>query len=238
MSDAVVNVEDLLFYYENKELLSGLTFHLQPGEIVSLIGSSGSGKTTIFKILAGILQSNTGKIALRGSIAYMTQEDLLLPWRTVLDNVLLPLELGKFSKNKNEAKKEAKELLKELSLEGTEEQYPHQLSGGMRQRVSLGRAFVQRCPILLLDEPFASLDVMLREQMYGLVRRLSRKHGTTILMVTHDFRDALALSDRVLLLKKGKIEQEWKVPVHLEGDAVTESRLLREMKESLHLSLK
>lgn len=216
----MLSVANLHFSYPDlPALLRGLTFHLQPGEIVSLIGTSGAGKSTLLKLLTGILRPCKGEIVVQGtsqpasgqSMSYMMQEDLLLPWRTVLTNVTLAGELGPDPRTSIELVEEARLLLSEMGLEGWDGALPEELSGGMRQRVSLARALLLRKPILLLDEPFGALDVILREQMYALIRDIKVRRGTTVLMVTHDFRDALSLSDRILLLQQGAIVEEWVV---------------------------
>lgn len=215
----MLQINELFYSFGAHKVLQNLTFSLAPGEIGTLIGSSGSGKTTLFKILTGILSSQSGTFAIDGHsapeaynhVAYMMQDDLLLPWRTIISNLMLVGELGKNKRDIGQIREEAYFYLSEVGLKGWGEAFPDQLSGGMRQRVSLARALLQKRPLLLLDEPFAALDIGLREQMHTLLQEVRRKHGTTILLVTHDFRDALALSDRVLFLSNGRISQEWAV---------------------------
>jgi ABC-type nitrate/sulfonate/bicarbonate transport system ATPase subunit len=163
----------------------------------------------------------------------MTQDDLMLPWRTVLENLLLVGELGRKPKSLDALKQEALRYLEEMGLSGWENAYPDQLSGGMRQRVSLTRALLQKRPLLLLDEPFGALDVGLREQMHTLLRSIRKQHGTTILMITHDFRDALSLSDRIFLLDKGRICADWSVAPTIRQDAVAYQRLHNELYEAI-----
>lgn len=224
-----IELNNIYFTYNKTPLLDGLSLKIESGEIATLIGASGSGKTTILQLLCGLLKPDSGSVAINspGSIAhsvqYMMQNPMLLPWRTVLDNLTLIHELG----SKQPVQKErALSLLEELGLKGWEDCYPDELSGGMQQRVALGRALMQNSPALVLDEPFSSLDVALREQLYGLLRSIRDKYGTTILLVTHDFYDALALSDRILLLKKGTIANEW------QRQDVNETLLRREMRYS------
>lgn len=216
MPEPLLKIQNLSFSFAKQKILNNLSFSLEPNEIVTLIGRSGSGKTTLFKILTGILSPELGSLtfadSLTKSIAYMTQEDLLLPWRNVMDNLLLLSELGKNSHSAPPAlHEEAFAILSEMGLENCEDMYPDQLSGGMRQRVALARALLQKHPLLLLDEPFNSLDVVLREQIYKLLRNIKEKLACTILMVTHDFRDALCLSDRILLMHDGAIHKTWKI---------------------------
>jgi len=199
----MLTIQNLHFSYGSKKVIQGLSLALAPGEIVSLIGVSGSGKTTLFRLIAGSLKAEQGHINLRPQeVSYMRQEDLLLPWRTVLDNLLLFSELGR--KKGERPRLEALSLLEQMGLKGCEGMFPETLSGGMRQRLSLARSLLQNRPFLLLDEPFGSLDVLMREELYKLIKEKKK----TTLLVTHDFRDALALSDRILVLVEGKIGAE------------------------------
>lgn len=233
-------IEDLSFAFGNFEILRNFSLNLAQGEIGTLIGSSGSGKTTLFKLLTGILKSEYGRLSIAGKsppdayrhIAYMMQEDLLLPWRTVLDNLMLVGELGEQIGDFKKMRQEATFYLNEMGLKAWEDAYPDQLSGGMKQRVSLARALIQKRPMLLLDEPFAALDVGLREQMHDLLREVRTRYGTTILMVTHDFRDAISLSDRIFVLSNGKIEQEWQLEKSLKKDPKAFHQLNEELLSS------
>ena len=222
----MLEIHNLSFSFASFEVLSDFSLQLSKGEIGTLIGSSGSGKTTLFKLLAGFLKCTKGSIHFSGKlqenpslyVAYMTQDDLLLPWRSILDNLMLVGELGKKKYDLDVMKYEAKHYLKEVGLDGWEQAYPHQLSGGMRQRVSLARALLQKKPLLLLDEPFSALDVAMREQMHCLLRDVKDRYRTTILMVTHDFRDAISLSDKIFLLSEGRIDQEWTINSSAKND--------------------
>ncbi len=193
----MLRLDDVYFTYD-RPILKGVSFKITPGEILALIGTSGSGKTTLFRLITGLIKPDSGTIVCNGLATYMQQEDLLLPWRTVLQNILLPFELGE---NSSLPRKEAFQLLNLVGLKGYDEAYPSELSGGMRQRVSLARALLQNRPLMLLDEPFGSLDVLIREQLYLLLKQMKK----TILLVTHDFRDALELADRILVLSNGQI---------------------------------
>lgn len=240
----MLKVKNLKFSYGDRPILSDLSFSLEKGKIGCLIGGSGSGKSTIFKLLTGLLSPKQGEITIDGAhlplgrcnVAYMMQEDLLLPWRSVMSNLLLTSELGKTSDDKKKLIEEARAILNEVELSGCGEMFPDQLSGGMRQRVSLARALLQKRPLLLLDEPFGSLDVSLREQMYRLLRRIQKQYGTTMLMVTHDFRDALSLADDVLLLGHEKICHNWKIPDERRNDPLVCEKFMFEMREALQES--
>lgn len=232
---AILEVENVTFSYEGQPLLDHLSFTLQEGEITALIGVSGSGKTTLFKAITEILPLEDGVIKFhgRGRVAYMTQEDLLLPWRTLLENVLLPSELGVRTTASSTLRNKALELLEELGLKNYADHLPAELSGGMRQRASLARALLQESSLLLLDEPFVSLDVILQEQMYALLKKMRAKRGLSLLLITHDFRDALYLADRVLLLSEGTIQREWTITP---ADRENGSRL-HELQDQMRTSL-
>lgn len=209
----MLKLKDVHFSYAERKILQGLTFSAPKGELLALIGISGSGKTTLFRLISGLISPQKGEIMVdekplpQGAlnITYMRQEDLLLPWRTVLENVLLLTEFGSSVESKKKRKERALVLLKKMGLEEKEDCFPKELSGGMRQRVALARALMHDRPLLLLDEPFASLDVLLREQLYGFLKEIKEQYNKTILMVTHDFRDALTLADRILILNSGII---------------------------------
>jgi len=238
----MLKISNLCFSYEGKKILQNLSLSLRKGESAALIGASGSGKSTLFKVLTGLLALQSGSIEIEGKpliekqdlIAYMMQEDLLLPWRSVIRNMTLSAELGATSTPLQKLKEEAYVLLDSLGLAGSAELFPEELSGGMRQRVSLARALILNRPVLLLDEPFGSLDVVLREQIYTFLRAIQKKAKTTILMVTHDFRDALALADHVFLLRQGRIAHQWRILEEEREDPESSGRLLHEIRQALH----
>jgi NitT/TauT family transport system ATP-binding protein len=237
----LLQVHGLHFCYDTGAILKDLSFTLAPGEIASLIGLSGAGKSTLFKLLTGALQPAAGHIALSGQplswesqpVAYLMQEDLLLPWRSVLSNILLIGELGSTRYDRRHLVAKAHALLEEVGLSGKEQALPRELSGGQRQRVALVRALLLEKPLLLLDEPFSSLDMICREQLYLQLRKLQRRLGTTILMATHDFRDALCLSDRILLLDDGRISQEWIVEESMRQETSAVTTIQRHLRDAL-----
>jgi NitT/TauT family transport system ATP-binding protein len=237
----MIDAADICFTYNAKQILQKLTFHVFPGEIVAIIGTSGSGKTTLLKLLAGLLNPDSGEITIAGQpesarmkyMSYMMQEDLLLPWRTVLDNITLAAELGVKGISRKLLQTHALQLLHEVGMDGCEKMSPDQLSGGMRQRVALARALMQNRPLLFLDEPFGSLDVSLREQLYCLLRDIQRRRYLTLLVVTHDFRDALSLADRILLLANGSFVQEWAVTSEVRNNPFAATALLEQLREGI-----
>lgn len=235
----MLHLEDVSFAYGEDKILENVNLSVKSGEIVTLIGASGAGKSTIFRIITGLLPCKQGLVTVASqkgpiccrSIAYMMQEDLLLPWRTVIDNMVLPGELGPNSGPTPQLHQEAHQILAEMGLSKCANQYPHELSGGMHQRVSLARSILMKRPLLLLDEPFSSLDVCLRESMHHQLRQIRDQYGTAMLLITHDFRDAISLSDRILLLKNKSISQEWIVPDDLSPE--DEGRLLMSMRSAM-----
>lgn len=183
------------------------------GEFITLVGPSGCGKSTMLKILGGLTSATRGSMQLHGAphagptpeIGIVYQQPLLLPWRTVLDNVMVPVEVLKLPKDKMRA--EARKLLEVLGLTDFEKSYPHQLSGGMQQRVGIARALVYDPAILLMDEPFGALDAMTRDQMTVELMRVSSQFGKTVIFVTHSISEAVLLADRVVVMtpRPGKI---------------------------------
>ncbi|MBI2166084.1 MAG: ABC transporter ATP-binding protein [Chloroflexi bacterium] len=191
------------------------------GETVGVVGPSGCGKTTLLNIVAGLEQPDKGSVVVSGleggqrlgRIAYMQQKDLLLPWRTVLGNSILGLELQGASLQ--EARKRAQELLESFGLKGFEGYYPEALSGGMRQRVAFLRTVLAGGPLILLDEPFGSLDAYTRASMQEWLLKALSPLGKTVLLVTHDVEEALLLSDRVYVLTPRPACVKAEVPVSL-----------------------
>lgn len=185
-------------------LFHDLTLHVNPGEFLSILGPSGVGKSTFFRLAAGLEQPDSGRILVEGKpvklgeTGYMPQQDLLLRWRTVLENGLLPLEIQGIERRKAQA--EVRALLKQFGLDGTEDRYPHELSGGMRQRVSFLRAIAGGKRLLLLDEPFSALDSITRFHMQAWLLRQWQSLERTIVFITHDIEEALFLSDRIVVM--------------------------------------
>ncbi|MFD5178120.1 ABC transporter ATP-binding protein [Nocardia sp. NPDC058379] len=188
------------------EVLGGVSFTVRSGEFVSVIGPSGCGKSTVFNMLAGLESPDSGSVGFRAAdgedtashCAYMPQKDLLFPWRTVLDNTILGLRVQGVPTA--EARRRARELFPVFGLSGFEDARPFQLSGGMRQRAALLRTVVQDRELLLLDEPFGALDSLTRTEMQSWLQEVWQRYRWMVLMITHDVREAVYLSDRVIVL--------------------------------------
>jgi ABC-type nitrate/sulfonate/bicarbonate transport system ATPase subunit len=187
-------------------VLHDIDFSAGAGEFVSVIGPSGCGKSTLFKLLAGLEVADAGTLAVNDKpldpkdhpVAYMPQKDLLLPWRSVVRNVVLPLEIA--GVGKSEARARADRLFPLFGLEGFEDAYPFALSGGMRQRAALMRTVIQERPLMLLDEPFGALDSLTRTDMQEFLLDVWDEFGHTIVFITHDIREAIYLSDRIYVM--------------------------------------
>lgn len=182
-----------------KSILSSLSFEIPAGEFVALLGVSGAGKSTILKSMIGEVPRLTGEVIGPRRFGYAPQRSPLLPWLTVLDNLRLALPVDLSTPEGDE---KIRDLMKRARLEGTEVLKPSALSGGMRSRVSVLRAFLMAEPVILMDEPFVGLDVVTREALHSLTRTLARESGATTLFVSHDIDEALRLADRILVLKK------------------------------------
>ena len=213
---SVLKVNEVSKAFENEKIIENISLELHEGEIVSLLGVSGGGKTTLFNIIAGLSVPDKGEVILDGEnitgkpgfISYMLQKDLLLPYRTILDNVALPLIIR--GMKKKEAREKASVYFEEFGLEGTQKKYPAQLSGGMKQRAALLRTYMFSEKVALLDEPFSALDMLTKGTVHEWYLDVMEKIKLSTLFVTHDIDEAILLSDRIYLLtgKPGMITKE------------------------------
>lgn len=198
---------------ENK-VISHVNMEIHPGEFVSLIGKSGTGKSTLLKLITGLLKQDEGEILINnkaitlGDVGYMPQRDLLLPWRTIIENVMLASEI---QKDLSVSKEEARVWLKRVGLLDYENALPNQLSGGMRQRAAFLRALLTGKDVLLLDEPFGALDALTKKEMQSWLLSIWQELNKTVLFITHDLEEAIYLSDRILLLHPNQTLEEIRV---------------------------
>lgn len=213
---SLVDVRNIKKVYDGRTIIQHINIHLNKGEIVSLLGVSGAGKTTLFHCISGLIMPEEGQVFLNGEdvtgkpgkISYMLQKDMLFPYKHIIDNVALPLVLKGMSKE--EARKKVEPDFKEFGLEGTEMQYPSQLSGGMRQRAALLRTYQASNGVALLDEPFSALDQITKDAMHTWYLDVMQKIDLSTLFITHDIDEAITLSDRIYMLTgtPGEISDE------------------------------
>ncbi len=206
--------------------LSDISLDVAPGEFVAIVGPSGCGKSTLLKLVAGLLTASSGEVLLGGErvkgprhdIGYVFQRAALLEWRSALRNILLQAEMRRMPSARARAR--ADELIRMTGLTGFEDAYPHELSGGMQQRVALCRALLHEPPVLLMDEPFGALDALTREQLNTELNRIWRTTGTTVLLVTHSISEAVYLADRVVVMspRPGTITEIIEVGLPAERD--------------------
>lgn len=198
MGETRISLNGIHKSFDNVRVLNGVSLVVGEGEHVSVLGPSGCGKSTLMNILTGIMPADSGDIFIKGQIGYMQQKDLLLPWKTVMENVALPRILR--GKKKEAACREALPYFKTFQLEGYEDKYPYEMSGGMRQRASFLRTFLVSGDIMLLDEPFGAVDYITRGLLQNWLLAVSKELNLTILFITHDIEEAILLSDRVYVL--------------------------------------
>jgi NitT/TauT family transport system ATP-binding protein len=212
--NALVDIGDVTLTYKSDSggvlALRGTTLAVHRGEFAAVVGPSGCGKSSLMKLVTGLVQPDSGEIVIFGDkvigpvkIAGMAfQNPNLLPWRKVIENVLLPLEIvephrGRFRRDNAKYRERARALLATVGLDGFADRFPWELSGGMQQRVSLCRALIHEPALLMLDEPFAALDAFTREELWCVLRDLWQKIGFTVILVTHDLREAAFLADKI-----------------------------------------
>lgn len=214
VSDVFLRIEGLEKRFGGEPVLDAVTFDLEEGRVLSILGRSGCGKTTLLRTIAGLLAADRGSIHRRGveisgvpaeqrGIVYLYQEPLLFPHLSVFENVAFGLRLRRVAPAEVEAR--ASRMLESLDLTEHRNKAPSQLSGGQRQRVSFGRALILAPSLLLLDEPFSSLDTDTRAQMQDLFRRVTARYAITAIFVTHDLKEALLLGDRIATLRGGRL---------------------------------
>ena len=217
--ETVLRAEHIVKAYDGRTIIEDISLHLERGELVSLIGVSGAGKTTLFHTLSGLESPEEGQVFLGereitgkpGSISYMLQKDLLLPHKKMADNVALPLVIR--GEKPKKARETAASYFEKFGLAGTEQQYPAQLSGGMRQRAALLRTFLGSQGVVLLDEPFSALDALTKREIHRWYMQMMEQMEMTTLFITHDIDEAILLSDRIYILsgRPGHITAELEI---------------------------
>ena len=220
----ILDIKNLSYSFGNNPILKDINIHVNENEMVAIVGSSGVGKSTLFNLIAGVLNKQTGEITINGSedyigkVAYMLQKDLLFEHKTIIDNVILPLIIGKV--DKKEALEEGNKILKQFNLDKYANKYPQQLSGGMRQRVALIRTYMFKRKIFLLDEAFSALDAITKKELHKWYLDLKKEFNLTTLLITHDIEEAVFLSDRIYILgnKPGEIIGEIKIEINPNED--------------------
>lgn len=195
-----ISIENVSKTYKDVDVLKDISIDVYEGEFVSILGPSGCGKSTIFNIITQLTDYNSGMVNINGNYSYMYQKDLLLPYKTIIDNVSLPLVLKKEKKSK--ARSMVKHYFEVFGLEGYEYKYPAELSGGMRQRANFLRTFINSNDIMLLDEPFGALDSLTKTAMQKWLLEVKKKVNSTILLITHDIDEAIMLSNRIYVISK------------------------------------
>ncbi len=245
-SAAVLTVRHLSVVFPDNNgglhALEDLSFELCPEEFICVLGASGSGKSTLLRTVAGLLKPTSGEVDFEGGhkprIGMVFQQSNLMPWRNAIQNIMLPLELEGL--DGAQAQQRAQQLIDLVGLQGFEQSWPRDLSGGMAQRVALARALVHDPDLLLLDEPFGSLDALTREKMWMELSRIWQKSRKTVIMVTHSIEESLFLADRVLVLSqrpgrlKLEVEVDWPRPRAEEIRYTADfGRMARRLKEAL-----
>lgn len=231
-----LEINNLSFKYKDSEnlIIDDLSFSINKNEFVTIIAPSGTGKSTLFRLILNLLSPEKGNINIKDEgnkniIGYMPQNDCLMPWRNILDNASIGLELNGYSKK--EARKVATTYFEDFGLLGTQKLYPHELSGGMKQRASFLRAIVNKPPILLLDEPFSSLDALTRQKMQVWLLTLCQREKNTVFMITHDIEEAILLSDRILIATEVPYKNFKSVDVKIKRPRTYETTLTNEFIE-------
>ena len=238
-SEVILEVRNVSFGYDEREIISNINLELRDNELVSLLGVSGSGKSTLFNIIAGLLKPDAGKVIYRGEditgksgiISYSFQKDLLLPYMTIEENVALPLLIKK--EKKSNALVKANEMLKEFKLDAYAKKYPKELSGGMRQRIALLRTYLFSKDVSLLDEPFSALDAITKDEMHDWYMNMRRKYKTSTIFITHDVDEAILLSDRIYILGEGDIKTEIKIEASVRDNSFKLTKEFLEYKKSV-----
>ena len=205
--DVVLACQGIDYSYGELPVLKEVSLELKKGEYVSVLGQSGTGKTTLFNVLAGLDEPTSGVVHRSATVGYMLQKDMLLPWKRLIDNVSLPFVLG--GDKRGAARQKALPFFERFGLMGLEYRYPSELSGGQQKRAAFLRTFLYSNGLMLLDEPFTGLDAITRDEMYRFLLQNKKALGLSILLVTHDIEEAITLSDRLYVLSNDSPATLW-----------------------------
>ncbi|MEM7301096.1 MAG: ABC transporter ATP-binding protein [Pseudomonadota bacterium] len=245
MSETQIRLSDVTHAYKTDQgpfpVLNDLNIDVPKGGFAAVVGPSGCGKSTLTRLIAGLMFPDQGEVYLSGArvtsprstVGMAFQNPVLLEWRTILDNVLLPLEIVPNNLSRSDREKRAEELLALVGLSGFEDKRPSELSGGMRQRASLCRALVHRPEVLILDEPFGALDAFTREDLWLTMHKLREQEEMTALLITHDLRESIFLADQVVVLSGRPATTQHVLDVTLTGERVLDDLYTPEATEML-----
>lgn len=222
--------------YDGMKILKDISFQVNKGELVSIVGSSGSGKSTIFNIITKLTEVDSGTLTINGKVSYMYQKDMMVPWKMVIDNIAIPLVLKGIKKK--EARATVEKYIDTFGLEGFQYKYPNQLSGGMKQRANFLKTYLTSDDIMLLDEPFGALDSITRGNLQKWLLQLKKKTNSTILFITHDIDEAILISDRVYVISEKPAIIKGEIKVELPWENYEEISLSKEFIETKRNVLK
>ena len=229
MDKPLIDIKDVHLSYQTQSgplpVLDGLELSVPEGGFAAVVGPSGCGKSTLTKLIAGLLKPDAGEVWLHGEIVKTPrstvgmafQNPVLLEWRSILKNVMLPLEIVPTKLSKQEGEARARHLLKLVGLEGFEDKRPSELSGGMRQRASLCRALIHQPEVLILDEPFGALDAFTREDLWQIMHKVKEEEPFTGVLITHDLRESIFLADEVIVLSGRPARTQYSLNVDIDG---------------------
>ena len=247
MTDALIDIKDVHHAYVTDAgplpVLNGLDVRVPEGGFVAVVGPSGCGKSTLTRLIAGLMKPDSGEVWLHGApvtsprstVGMAFQNPVLLEWRTILKNVMLPLEIVSTQMSKADQKARALRLLELVGLSGFEDKRPSELSGGMRQRASLCRALIHKPEVLILDEPFGALDAFTREDLWQTMHALKAEEPFTGVLITHDLREAIFLADQVVVLSGRPARTQYVMDIPRSGKPVLDDLYTAEAAERLNV---
>ncbi|MDU8944413.1 ABC transporter ATP-binding protein [Ovoidimarina sediminis] len=247
MAEPLINITGVTHAYKTQSgplpVLAGLDVEVPEGGFAAVVGPSGCGKSTLTKLIAGLMKPDGGEVRVHGepvkgprsNVGMAFQNPVLLEWRSILKNVLLPLEIVHSPLSKAEQEARARRLLALVGLEGFEEKRPSELSGGMRQRASLCRALIHQPEVLILDEPFGALDAFTREDLWQIMHEVKKEEPFTGVLITHDLREAIFLADEVFVLSGRPARTQYRMTVPIEGPRDIDHLYTPEAAEMLNI---